>query len=49
MRIFSILLGILSVSVLGYMLAGKGMNRVGAGIIRSMIKKKIINATSSFK
>ena len=52
----SMLLGTLGASLLRNMLAGKGMNRSGEGIIRagygskrfSIKKKRIFNACSSF-
>ena len=48
----SMLLGKLGASLLGNILAGKGMNRAGEGFIRvgyeSAIKKRIFNGASSF-
>ena len=48
----SMLLGKLGASLLGNILAGKGMNRAGEGFIRvgyeSAIKKRIFNDASSF-
>ena len=44
------LLGTLGASLLGNILAGKGINRARVGVIRAghEKKKKIFNATSSF-
>ena len=52
---FSMLLGTLGASVLGNILAGKGINRAGGGIVRvgygnkqQQKTKRIFNAASSF-